>query len=203
MIGFYDYTVILTYTNGFLGMMAIYTTLNDQLGLGVVLVALAGICDLFDGAVASTKKRRTLAEGQFGIQIDSLADLISFCVYPTVLGYTLGHRDFVSLMIFGLFVLAGIIRLSYFNVTEMARKEAKKGERCYYEGLPVTSVALILPLLYAGSEFFSLAITPFYLLLLSMIGLMFVSKVKIRKLNLTKILEGRRKTQERWYKNGH
>lgn len=204
MIGYYDYTVVLTYANAIFGVMAIYSTLNNNIGLGIMLLVLAGICDLFDGAVANTKKNRSRAETNFGVQIDSLADLISFCVYPTVLGYALGNKDFFSMIIFSLFILAGLIRLSYFNVTEMARKEQCQSCRCHYEGLPVTSVAFIIPLIYMVSMVFNPFILGAYLIILSGIGFLFVSRIKIKKWNVAPLVEMRRKKAEaRRFRNGN
>ena len=108
MIGIYGYTVILTYANLIFGVMGIFVSFTGNLSYSFLLLILAGICDMFDGVVAKTKKNRTWKEKNYGIQIDSLADLVSFCVLPTIIGFVLEcHMIFA----YCFFILAGLIRL--------------------------------------------------------------------------------------------
>lgn len=83
MLGVYNYTVLLTY----IGMLTgphrhrLRHGRTDPMGAAVPCF-LAGLCDMFDGKIASTKKDRTPQEKRFGVQIDSLSDLICFGVLP-------------------------------------------------------------------------------------------------------------------------
>ena len=79
LIGYYDYTVILTYLGMLFAFSGILMVIGEDYWDAVFCLMLAGICDMFDGAVAATKVR-TDSEKRFGIQIDSLSDLISFGV---------------------------------------------------------------------------------------------------------------------------
>ena len=88
MIGFYDYTVILTYLSLLSGASGIIVCLNG-IGhpyLGMFFLLFSGLCDTFDGKVARSKKNRTSQEKLFGIQIDSLSDLVAFGVLPACIG---------------------------------------------------------------------------------------------------------------------
>ena len=76
MIGFYDYTVILTYVGFCSGMAGIFCASAKHVRLAVFFLALSGLCDMFDGKIARTKKNRTDDEKSFGIQIDSLSDMV-------------------------------------------------------------------------------------------------------------------------------
>mgnify|MGYP007032777772 FL=1 len=60
---------------------------------------------MFDGKIARTKKNRTEDEKQFGIQIDSLCDVVCFGVFPIVLCYELGMRRIYSMAILVLYGL--------------------------------------------------------------------------------------------------
>ena len=73
---------------------------------------------MFDGKVARTKKDRTEVEKRFGIQIDSLADIVCFGVSPAILCYRMGMRGLTGVAILLFYVLAGLIRLAWFNVSE-------------------------------------------------------------------------------------
>lgn len=197
MIGQQNYTVILTYGNLIFGVIGMFLSLQGNIAGGVTLLVIAGICDMFDGAVANTKKNRSEAEMAYGIQIDSLADLISFCCLPAIMGYSLGNESFIAILIYVFFILAGLIRLSHYNVTEMSRKDKQREPRTYYEGLPVTSVACILPLLFILSNVLNLDLASIYTYILGIIGLLFITKVKIKKINVAKLFKIQEKKQEK------
>ena len=93
MIGFYDYTVLLTYMGFIFGMSGIILAINGQIFPAIICLMFSGLCDMFDGRVARTKKKRTTEERQFGIQLDSLSDLVCFGVLPSIIGYNLALND--------------------------------------------------------------------------------------------------------------
>ena len=91
MIGFYDYTVILTYCSVISAVAGILLSLNASPHpyIAIFLLMFSGLCDAFDGKVARHKKNRTKAMKEFGIQIDSLSDLAAFGVLPVCIGAAL------------------------------------------------------------------------------------------------------------------
>lgn len=103
---------------------------------------------MFDGKIARRIQRSDAAK-EFGIQIDSLCDLICFGVYPAFIVITMSHKHWISMIAGGLFVLGGVIRLGYFNVMEHERQQITDENRKYYQGLPITSSALIFPFIFA------------------------------------------------------
>ena len=88
MLGYYDYTVILTYFSLISAGVGIFLCLsgNGHPYLGVFFLLFCGLCDAFDGKVARTKRDRTPEQRCFGIQIDSLSDLVAFGVLPACIG---------------------------------------------------------------------------------------------------------------------
>ena len=190
MIGFYNYTVILTY----IGLLSSVTGIFLASGVGnisaspkyaIICLMISGLCDMFDGKIARTCKNRTEQEKQFGIQIDSVCDLVCFGILPSLIGYSVGMKNWLDIPILILFPLCAVIRLAYFNVTEESRQKKTSEVRKVYEGLPVTSVALILPLLYSfrgdiGHELFPVV----YGIVLSVIAIAFITRFKIKKPNM-------------------
>lgn len=148
MIGFYNYTVLLTYIGFACGSVGIYLASTGNSKAAIIALLLAGFCDMFDGKIAKTKKDRTDQEKRFGIQIDSLSDMVCFGVLPPMIAYGDGLRGAVMVAVYVCFSLAALIRLAYFNVTEEERQKITMERRKVYEGLPVTSTALIIPLLF-------------------------------------------------------
>lgn len=188
-IGFYGYWVWLTYLSVAAAITGISFALSGQPGSAVICLIAAGVCDMFDGTVARTAKRSEMQKA-YGIQIDSLADVISFGVLPAAIGYCLYHRagnhttlgTVATIGILSLYVLCALIRLAYFNVTEEELR-AKGQKRTDYVGLPVTSASLILSVSYtliAGLEHVAAIYTGILLLL----AVAFVSKFKVPKFRL-------------------
>ena len=149
MLGIYNYTVILTYIGFLSGFAGILCAFEGHLSAAVLCLLGAGVCDVFEGKVASTKKDRTRSEKRFGIQIDSLSDIVAFGVLPAVIAVTVTECAWYVCVIAVFYVLAGLIRLAYFNVTEEMRQKSTSEVRKSYAGLPITSAALIFPTFYS------------------------------------------------------
>ena len=145
MIGFYDYTVILTYLGALFGLLGISMSIRGCYVQAILCMAGALLCDTLDGIVARRKKNRTKGEMLFGIQIDSLCDLISFGACPAVLFYMLGMRSFFDMALLGAYCLCCVIRLGYFNVLAL---EAELGTKGDFHGLPVVCLDVMIPAVY-------------------------------------------------------
>ena len=153
MIGFYDYTVVVTYISLVSSIVGMFCAIDGKLTVAVFCLAFSGLCDMFDGKIARTKKDRTDDEKSFGIQIDSLCDIVCFGIFPIILGYKLGMCKLYSVVILAFYGLAGVIRLAYFNVMEAKRQSETSENRKYYQGLPITSMAVIMPFLFVAFLF--------------------------------------------------
>ena len=97
---------------------------------------------MYDGTIAKMIKRSEDAK-KFGIEIDSLCDLVCFGVYPVVIGYCLGMDQWYARIIYMCYVLGGVIRLAYFNVTEEQRQAHSSSRRKHYQGLPITYLLIL------------------------------------------------------------
>ncbi|MBQ9760274.1 MAG: CDP-alcohol phosphatidyltransferase family protein [Clostridia bacterium] len=214
MIGIYDYTVVLTY----LSLMSAGTGIVVSLSggghpyWGVFFLLLCGLFDAFDGRVARMKKNRTQMECNYGIQIDSLADVIAFGVLPATIGVALLRTspmlsgkgifidDYFSVhwtavlfktvcyAILILYILAALIRLAYFNVTEEERQRTEGGKRKTYTGLPVTSASLIFPSVLLLRYILPIDISIVYVPVALITAFLFLSKIQVPKPGLRGIL---------------
>ena len=140
----------------------------------------SGLCDLFDGTVAQTRAR-TAQEKRFGVQIDSLSDLVSFGVQPAAIGYCIGVRG-AQVIVLCCYVLAALIRLAYYNVTEDELLEEGSG-RDAYEGLPVTTATIMFPLLVAVRGFLGEAAPHVYAGAMLLMAAAFLVRIRIPKLH--------------------
>ena len=183
MIGVYDYTVILTYISFISAVSGIFCAVSINLRGAIFFLAFSGLCDMFDGMIARTKKDRTEDEKSFGIQIDSLCDIVCFGVLPIIICYRLGMDKIYSMAILALYGLAGLIRLAHYNVMEAKRQAETEEVRKHYQGLPITSIAIALPILFVVSPLFP-SHTVFVVLLhimVAVIGFLFILNFKLRK----------------------
>lgn len=147
------------------------------LRFSLIFLMLAGVCDMFDGKVARACKR-TQEEKEFGIQLDSLADTVNFVVLPVIIMLSLGLTTIIDIVIYTFFIICGISRLGYFNVNASLDKPVKE-----YIGLPVTSTAVIYPILGIFHGIIpENTFCAIYLAITLLIGLLFITKIKIPKL---------------------
>ena len=108
MLGFYDYTVVLTYISLVISVFGMTRALAGDFKVAILCLALSGLCDMFDGKIARTKKDRTEDEKKFGIQIDSLCDVVCFGVFPALICYCLGMDRIPGIIILCLYCVVGI-----------------------------------------------------------------------------------------------
>lgn len=199
MLGFYDYTVILTYISLITAVSGIAAAKLDHPLAAIFCLLFCGLCDMFDGKIARSKKNRTEDEKKFGIQIDSLCDLVCFGVLPAMICFEMmGERDYGGKLnnaivwtaiggVCGFYVLAGLIRLAFFNVTEESRQKKTDQVRSKYQGLPITTAALILPIIYIPRLFIEknsrldLYFCIFYTVVLLIVGILFITPFHVKK----------------------
>ncbi|MDR3560004.1 MAG: CDP-diacylglycerol--serine O-phosphatidyltransferase [Negativicutes bacterium] len=158
----------LTVINLFGGIVAILLTFVQQWALAVALIFGAALFDSLDGRIA----RRLNVTTEFGKQLDSLADLVSFGVAPATLAYLLvfSHTGWSGYLLTAVFPVCGALRLARFNISSV------KG---YYVGLPITVAGPMLAACAFFAQMLPVAAQALILLLLS--GLM-ISTVKVPKM---------------------
>lgn len=179
----FNKSVIVTYLGVVFGIIAIYFAFSKMafadipyLRYSLIFLILAGICDMFDGKVARMCKRSE-EEKEFGIQIDSLADTVNFLCVPIIIMLSLGMHNIIDVIVYILFVLCGISRLGYFNIIA-----DKNGPVKAYNGLPVTSTAIIYPVIgllhgIISNNTFNLL----YIITTFITALLFIIKIKVPK----------------------
>jgi CDP-diacylglycerol--serine O-phosphatidyltransferase len=203
MIGVYDYTVILTYMSLISAGTAIAVSLSGagHPYLGMLFFLICGICDLFDGKVARSKKNRTDIEKRFGIQIDSLSDLVAFGILPSCIGIALIRRStflnetvhitdgswphrilyaaLIGVML--LYALAALIRLGWYNVTEEERQKTEEGNRKYFVGIPVTMSTFFFSIVFLLEYMIPADLSLMFFGMAILLTFGFIAKIQIPK----------------------
>ena len=189
-LGFYDYTVILTYMSLVFAVSGLLLTDSGLFPQAVACLVVCGICDAFDGTVARTKKDRTEDEKAFGIELDSLVDVVSFGVFPAVMSIHMGSGSLLSKVIAIAYSICAVIRLAFFNVQEAKRQQQEEGCRKTYRGLPVTSISIIYPLVYLLRDFLPQArFAAVLAAVMALTAFLFILDFSVKKPDVTKLLK--------------
>ena len=177
MIGCYKIWVLFSYVGLLFTSIATYFSIYKNHKIAILFLMFAGVIDIFDGKVAK-KFKRNEKEKQFGIEIDSIIDTISFGVVPIIVYFNLGLTMWFDYMLMFLYLFAVTMRLAYFNTYLVNEKGTNKNYELYI-GFPVTSITLFLPLFYIFYLVFNNAIFMRIGFLISII--LFLMKLKIKR----------------------
>ena len=181
---------IITLCNMFLGFVAIGLIINQEPLKAGTAIIISSMLDVFDGKIA----RLLGIESKFGMEFDSMADTISFCVVPSILVYSLyveGLQPLLGLIISFLPLMFGTIRLARFNINQ------ENGfNRDYTTGLTTPIAALTL----FSFLYFNHAIDESYgdprtaLMLISALSILMVSPIHFMKFPLLSFSSGKSNT---------
>jgi CDP-diacylglycerol---serine O-phosphatidyltransferase len=139
-----------TLMNLFSGFLALIQVYEGRFEYAAWLIVLAAFFDVLDGMMA----RLTSSTSLFGIELDSLADIVSFGVAPAFLVYVFGLRELgmLGLVVAALPAICGAVRLARFNVNFMEEKKD------FFVGLPIPGMAIMIVALilnFSSAEWFS------------------------------------------------
>ena len=156
---------LFTVANLSLGILAIILAFNDRPDLGALMVIIAMLTDGLDGKLA----RALNAQSEFGKELDSLSDVISFGVAPAFLMYVTAfqHLGTAGWVVTAIFPIFGALRLARYNVAD--------GTPGYFIGLPIPAAGGVLSTL----ALFEADIPPMVMLVLTVaLAFMMVSTFK-------------------------
>ncbi|MBP2002605.1 CDP-diacylglycerol--serine O-phosphatidyltransferase [Paenibacillus shirakamiensis] len=157
---------LFTLGNLFLGMIAIMLAFNGKYSLAAIMVIVAMLLDGLDGRVA----RALNCQSDFGKELDSLSDIISFGIAPAMLMYTISFQDMptaLAWIVTGIFPMCGAVRLARFNV--------KPGIPGYFIGLPIPAAGSVLATL---SLFHKEITAPYFIIAMVLLSYLMVSTVR-------------------------
>ncbi|HYD48651.1 MAG TPA: CDP-diacylglycerol--serine O-phosphatidyltransferase, partial [Terriglobales bacterium] len=140
---------IITTGGLFAGFYSIIASVREDYWVAAIAILIANVCDILDGRVA----RMTRTSTRFGIEYDSLSDVIAFGVAPGLLVYTWALRPWgtVGWLAASIYVACGALRLARFNA------QYDNAEKRHFIGLPIPAAAeviasLVLLYYFAGGE---------------------------------------------------
>lgn len=183
-IGIYNPTIVLTYIGAYISIVGIGLMFTDVghdkvrvMSAVMILLSISGICDLFDGRVASMFDRNDL-EKRFGIQLDSMVDTVSFVVLPSLAILFVTGLSWHSILVISFYSFAGIMRLSFSNAMSHEGRD-------YFLGMPVTFVSVVFPIITLVSVLTDPAImAPLFELGGVVTGTLFILRIRFNRVKL-------------------
>ena len=167
---------ILTLGGVCLGISSIKFSIDGNYNLAVTLILLAAILDALDGRVARLIK----GTSEFGKELDSLTDFVSFGIAPVLILYFWDLNNYGKLgwAIALIYSVCCVLRLARFNLTKNENDQEWKNN--FFEGVPSPAGGLLIltPLIYELSDFsFNFSVKSFTPFLTILIALLLVSKI--------------------------
>lgn len=172
--GMYVYALpnLLTAMNFLLGFLSILASTEGRYERAAWAILLASVFDMLDGRVA----RLTNTTSKFGVEFDSLCDLVSFGIAPAVLMYFAALKPFgrAGIVVAVVFGLCGALRLARFNVM------AEVLPKSYFQGLPIpmASITVCAAFFFSREVGINIERSHFFLALTASLGLLMVSTFK-------------------------
>jgi len=164
MLRLIKFADVFTLTNVIFGIISILFAIKGWYSTASLMLVLAVVSDYFDGKVAKIMGQ----QNEFGKELDSLADTVSFGVAPAIFGFALIQTP-LAIISFTVFLFCGILRLARYNIMDL------KGS---FQGMPITLNGVIIPLAY----FVDVPIK-FYPYIYLVLGILMVSSLRIKKLH--------------------
>lgn len=169
---------LVTYLNVTAGVMALFFIVQGDFLTAIVLAWIGGACDIIDGKLA----RKYSLSTEFGIQLDSFADFLSFVVMPAFLLFyavkqysgIAGVEEIVVGLVFIWYIISGLRRLVEFNLKVDVGEVAK-----YFEGVPTPLGAILLWVLYLLNSYGIVTSGYVVAILVTLIAWSLNSKLKI------------------------
>jgi len=128
-------------------VIGIYFAIQENFSAAIIGVLWAVLFDWYDGIIARKLKGRTKVQGEFGAQLDSMIDIVSFGILPAILLLSYGNYNVWFIPGAFIIVASSAIRLSYFNVYGLIDSKT-------YKGFPLDNNVLILAFVFLFEGFF-------------------------------------------------
>ena len=164
---------LFTILNLFCGFLSIINATNNDLSQSCMFIIYAALFDAFDGVVA----RFTGTSSKFGVELDSLADVVSFGAAPSYVLYKFYfiHLDGMGIAVSALIMIFAALRLARFN------SQLVGYDKNYFSGIPVPVTALTISaffLFYFDKNFNHVVSIVFVYILTFLLPVLMVSKLK-------------------------
>lgn len=145
VIGYYNPANFVTLAGLACAVLACFTVAGGNYFLTVLCLSFAALCDATDGRIARANQSATNRSRFYGVQLDSLCDMVSFGAVPCFIAYQMGYNGVIDILLYLLFGICGATRLANFN-TEAA-VDSPDLKMKHFTGIPIPFSAVLFPVL--------------------------------------------------------
>ena len=178
---------ILTLGGVCLGISSIKFSIDGNYNLAVIFILLAAILDALDGRIARLIK----GTSEFGKELDSLTDFVSFGIAPVFILYfwELNNYGKLGWAITLIYSVCCVLRLARFNLTKIEEKQLWKSN--YFEGVPSPAggILILIPLIFELSDLnldFNIKnITPYFTVLMAILLVSKIPTLSLKKISIS------------------
>ena len=178
---------ILTLGGVCLGISSIKFSIDNNYSLAVIFILLAAILDALDGRIARLIK----GTSEFGKELDSLTDFVSFGIAPVLILYfwELNNYGKIGWAITLIYSVCCVLRLARFNLTKFEKNQSWKIN--FFEGIPAPAggILILTPLIFELSNLnlnFSIkSITPFFTILIAILLVSKIPTLSLKKISIS------------------
>ncbi len=179
VIGYYNLANLVTVLGLSCALLACFLISQNHFVTAMLAFSVAGLCDAMDGKIA----RATVSTGKrakfYGVQLDSLCDVVSFGVVPCFMAYQLGYNRTLDIILYLLFIICGAIRLANFN-TEAAM-DTPDLKMNHFTGVPIPFSVTIFPLLVIVHLLAEQPVYWLFRIVFLIVGLGYIARFRIPK----------------------
>lgn len=159
-------------------VISCFLAANDCFKLAIFMLFAACVCDTIDGTIARATPNRTPSEKYYGVQIDSLCDVISFGLTPCFIAFSFGFDGILDVIVYCIFIACGAIRLAYFNTRVHFKPEKAKD----FRGIPIPMSTFVLTVLFLLTAFIPASTTVWlFRVFMFVLAIGFILNVPIKK----------------------
>lgn len=179
VIGYYNSANLVTLLGLACAVIACFMVAQGHYVAAMFAFCLTGLCDALDGRIARASQTMTKRARFYGVQLDSLCDVVSFGAVPCVMAYMLGYNRTIDIVIYALFIICGAIRLANFN-TEAAVDTADMKPK-HFTGVPIPFSVIIFPLLMIIHVLVGSPVLWLFRIIFCVVGFGYILRIRIPK----------------------
>lgn len=178
-IGFFSFANTLTVCGLMSSVISCFLAAKGNIKLALYMLFIAYLCDSVDGTIARRTPHRTESKKCYGIQLDSLCDIISFGLTPCFIAFSFGFDGIIDVIIYCLFIACGATRLAYFNT--LANENPDKPCKSF-RGVPIPVSAIVITVLFVLTTFIPATATVWiFRIVLTLLAISFILNIRIKK----------------------
>ena len=179
VIGYYNLANFVTILGLLCSLLSCFLIEQGHYTLAMVAFSSAGLCDMMDGRIARANPAAGKRVRYYGVQLDSLCDVVSFGVVPCFMAYWLGYNGTFDILIYLLFAFCGATRLANFNMEVALDSPNLKSNK--FTGVPIPFTVPVFPLLLIIHLLVGHPVYWLFRLVLVLIAIGFILRIRIPK----------------------